>query len=433
MHPLHAFLDIAPESHFSIHNLPYGIFSRYPGSQPSVGVAIGEWILDLALLQEVGLLNEPRLAQKRPFEQPTLNSFMAMGRPIWQAVRQRLQQLLSREDTTLSQADRLREAALVKQTAVTMHLPAHIGDYTDFYSSKEHASNVGRMFRGPENPLLPNWLHLPVGYHGRASSVVVSGTDIRRPQGQTMPPQAEAPVFGPSQEVDFELEMGFFIGPGNQLGHPIAIDQAPEHIFGMVLVNDWSARDIQRWEYRPLGPFLAKSFATSVSPWVVTLDALAPFRVAGVAQDPAPLPYLQGAPDWAIDIQLEVQLQSQTSNTAHTISRSNFRHLYWTICQQLAHHASGGCNLQPGDLLASGTVSGPTPDSYGSLLELTWRGDNPIQLSPNESRTFLEDGDQLTLTGWCQGDGYRVGFGEVTGMLLPSHLGIHPQAREGKT
>lgn len=303
---------------------------------------------------------------------------------------------------------------------VELLLPAGIGDYTDFYSSREHASNVGRMFRGDENPLLPNWLHLPVAYHGRASSVVVSGTDIRRPLGQTLPDGARTPIFGPSQEMDFELEMGIFVGPGNALGRPIPVGKAAEHVFGIVLVNDWSARDIQRWEYRPLGPFLSKNLATSISPWVVTLEALTPFRRPGPEQDPEPLPYLRGGRERAYDIHLEVHLQSQAMDRPAVISRSNFRHLYWSINQQLAHHTITGCNMRPGDLLASGTISGPRPDSYGSMLELAWRGERPITLPDGETRRFLEDGDRITLTGYCQGDGYRVGFGEVTAKLLPA-------------
>jgi fumarylacetoacetase len=267
---------------------------------------------------------------------------------------------------------------------------------------------------------MPNWLHLPVAYHGRASSVVVSGTDVRRPKGQTKADDAAALTFGPSRSLDFELEMGFFVGPGNALGQPIPIEQAAEHIFGLVLVNDWSARDIQKWEYQPLGPFLAKNFATTISPWVVTLDALEPFRTAGPVQDPEPLPYLRSPGPWAYDIHLEVHLQTTEMDRPHCICRSNLKHLYWNICQQLAHHTVNGCNLRPGDLLASGTISGPAPDSYGSLLELAWKGTKPIVLPSGEKRSFLQDGDRVTLTGWCQGAGYRIGFGEAAGRILPA-------------
>jgi fumarylacetoacetase len=304
--------------------------------------------------------------------------------------------------------------------AVEMHLPAVVGDYTDFYSSREHATNVGAMFRGPEKALQPNWLHLPVAYHGRASSIVPSGTDIRRPLGQIVEPGASQPSLTPSRELDFELEIGQFVGPGNGLGQPITIDEAADHIFGLVLVNDWSARDIQRWEYRPLGPFLSKNLATSISPWVVTLDALEPFRCPGPEQDPEPLPYLRNAGNWAYDIHLEVQLHSIAQNNPVTVSRSNARYLYWNMCQQVAHHTITGCNLRPGDLLATGTISGPTPDSAGSMLELSSRGERPLQLPGNETRSFLEDGDMVTMTGWCQGDGYRVGFGELSGRIVPS-------------
>jgi fumarylacetoacetase len=313
----------------------------------------------------------------------------------------------------------LRGEALVPMAAVVMHLPAEIGDYTDFYSSREHATNVGTMFRGAENALMPNWLHLPVAYHGRASSVILSGVDVVRPSGQTTRGDETTPTFGPSRLMDFELEMGFFVGPGNALGEPIPVAKAAEHIFGMVLVNDWSARDIQKWEYQPLGPFLAKNLATSISPWVVTLDALEPFRRPGPVQEPEPLPYLRREGGWAYDIHLEVQLQTEQMDGPVTISRSNFRYLYWNICQQLVHHTITGCNMRPGDLLASGTISGPTADSYGSMLELTWRGERPIELPTGETRKFLGDNDLVAMTGWCQGEGYRVGFGEVTGQILP--------------
>ncbi len=309
---------------------------------------------------------------------------------------------------------------LVPQSAVEMVLPVDIGDYSDFYSSREHSTNVGTMLRGAQNALQPNWLHLPVAYHGRASSIVLSGTDLRRPRGQTKADDAAAPTFGPSRNLDFELEMGFFVGPGNELGYPIPIAEASDHIFGLVLVNDWSARDIQKWEYVPLGPFLSKNFGTSISPWVVTLDALQPFRIAGPVQDPAPLAYLQTNGLQAFDIQLEVHLQTTKMAQPQRISASNAKHLYWNIAQQLAHHTINGCNLRPGDLLASGTISGPTPDSYGSMLELAWKGTKPLSLPGGETRTFLQDGDRVTMTGWCQGNGYRVGFGEVTGSILPS-------------
>ncbi len=408
-----SFVPVSPDSHFPIQNLPYGVFST-PGTSPRVGVAIGDFVLDLAGLEQVGLL------ETRYFQRGELNAFMAAGRSVWSQVRARLQALLDARNPTLRDNPALRERLLIPQAQVTMHLPARIGDYTDFYSSKEHATNVGSMFRGKENALMPNWLHLPVAYHGRASSLVVSGTPIHRPWGQTVRGDETTPSFGPSRLMDFELEMGLLIGPGNELGSPIPVQEAGEHIFGLVLVNDWSARDIQKWEYQPLGPFLAKNLATTISPWVVTLEALEPFRTSGPVQDPEPLPYLRSSGDWAFDIHLEVGLQTPAMAEPATICRSNFRHLYWNMCQQVAHHTITGCNLRPGDLLASGTISGPTPDSYGSMLELAWRGTRPITLPDGSQRAFLADGDRVVMTGWCQGEGYRVGFGECAGQLLPA-------------
>lgn len=419
---LRSFIDVPANSHFPLQNLPYGIFSP-PGELARLGVRIGDWVLDLSAVAEAGLFTGPYLSSTDsstgPFSRSTLNAFMGLGRPAWREARTTLQELLSADNPTLRDDDALRRRTLFPATEVTMHLPASIGDFTDFYSSREHASNVGSMFRDPENPLLPNWLHLPVAYHGRASSIVVSGVDVHRPWGQIKEADAGAPTFRPSREVDFELEVGAFIGPGNRLSEPISVENAEDHVFGLVLVNDWSARDIQRWEYRPLGPFLAKNLATSISPWVVTMEALAPFRVSGPEQDPAPLPYLHAGSPCAYDVHLEASLRSPKMQEPAVITRTNFRRLYWSICQQVAHHTVTGCNLRPGDLLASGTVSGSTPDSYGSLLELSWRGQRPITLPNGETRTFLQDGDRLTLSGWCQGDGYRVGFGQVTARLLP--------------
>ena len=412
-----SFIPVSPESHFPIQNLPYGVFRPAAGGPPRAGVAIGDDVLDLAQLERYDLL------ETNFFNQPSLNAFMAAGRETWLAVRATLRHLLDAETPTLRDNAELRSKLFWRQAEVVMEMPAQIGDYTDFYSSREHATNVGIMFRGRENALMPNWLHLPVAYHGRASSIIPGGIDIHRPHGQTIRDGDAAPTFGPSRLMDFELEMGFFIGPGNDLGHPVPVQNAADHIFGLVLVNDWSARDIQKWEYQPLGPFLAKNLATSISPWVVTLDALEPFRRPSPPQDPAPLPYLRSVGDWAYDIHLEVHLQSEQMAAPHPICRSNFRYLYWNMCQQLAHHTITGCNLRPGDLLASGTISGPSPDSYGSMLELTWRGSQPLALPNGESRKFLQDGDRVTLTGWAQGDGYRVGFGEVSARLLPPLAG----------
>lgn len=417
---LRSFVPVSPESHFPIQNLPYGIFRCHSGGGPRAGVAIGEMVLDLAILEEAGLFDGPNLKGKNVFRQPTPNAFMALGRAAWSESRATISRLLRADEPTLRDNARLREQALVPRNAVEMLLPAAIGDYTDFYSSRQHAFNVGTMFRGPANALMPNWLHLPVAYHGRASSVVVSGTDLHRPNGQTKADEASVPSFGPSRSVDFEMETGFFIGPGNELGQPIPVAQAADHIFGMVLVNDWSARDIQKWEYVPLGPFLAKNFGTSISPWVVTLEALEPFRTAGPTQEPTPLPYLRETDHAAYDIHLEVFVQGASMDRPHRVCLTNHKHLYWSMAQQLAHHTVNGCNLRPGDLLASGTISGPTPDSYGSLLELAWKGDKPIAFPNGETRAFLKDGDRVTMTGWCQGQGYRVGFGEVTGKLLPA-------------
>jgi fumarylacetoacetase len=417
---LRSFVQVAPESHFPIQNLPYGVFRRKTGEPPAIGVAIGEYVLDMAVLEEQHLLDLPALHGRPVLSKASLNTFMAQGRTVWREARAAISRLLRHTEPTLRDNAPLRERALVPMTKVEMLLPVEIGDYTDFYSSREHASNVGTMLRGPQNALMPNWLHLPVAYHGRASSVVVSGTDLHRPCGQTKADDAAEPTFGPSRNVDLELEMGFFVGPGNRLGEPIPIAQAEEHIFGLVLVNDWSARDIQKWEYVPLGPFLAKNFGTSISPWVVPLEALEPFRVAGPAQDPKPLPYLQSSRPGSYDIHLEVTLQSEKMDRPYRICASNFKHLYWSMAQQLAHHTVSGCNLRTGDLLASGTISGPTPDSYGSMLELAWKGTKPIPLPNGETRVFLQDGDRMTMTGWCEGAGYRVGFGEVTGRILPA-------------
>jgi fumarylacetoacetase len=415
-----SFIPVAADSPFPIQNLPFGVFCRRGNASPRIGVAIGEHILDLTHLAQVNRLQLVELQGQPVFQTSRLNEFMALGRLAWSATRARVSHLLRADVAELRDDAELREQALLPMTEAAMQLPADIGDYTDFYSSREHATNVGTMLRGADNALMPNWLHLPVAYHGRSSSIVLSGTDIHRPCGQSKPDKAEAPLFGPSRSLDFELEMAVFIGPGNEFGKPIPINQSEEHLFGVVLLNDWSARDIQAWEYVPLGPFLAKNFATSISPWVVTMEALEPFRCAGPAQSPAPLPYLQVAGPAAYDIHLEVLLQSEKMEQPARIAHSNFKYLYWSMAQQLAHHTVNGCNLRPGDLLASGTISGATPDSYGSLLELAWRGSKPLTLPGGEQRSFLQDGDRLTLTGWCQGDGYRVGFGEVTGCILPA-------------
>ena len=417
--PLRSFIEVTPDSHFPLENLPFGIFQPR-GERARVGVAIGDLIADLSVLEEFDHFRSPEFQEQKIFSEDSLNKFLALGRPAWRKTREILQYLLSTETPNLRDHARLREKVFHAQKDVALKLPARIGNYTDFYSSYHHAHNVGTMLRGPENALMPNWKWLPVAYHGRASSVVISGTDVRRPSGQTKSPDAAAPTFGPTKSLDYELETALLIGPGNSLGEPVPINRAVDHVFGFILMNDWSARDIQAWEYQPLGPFLAKNFCTSISPWVVTLDALEPFREPLPPQDPEPLPYLRWKNDFTFDIYLEASLQTSSMNAPHVITQTNFQNLYWSIAQQLAHHTITGCNLELGDLLASGTISGATEESRGCMLELTWRGANPLKLPNGETRKWLEDGDTLTITGWAQGDGYRVGFGEVSGRILPA-------------
>lgn len=368
------------------------------------------------------LFEGPRLKDRAKdlFRAPHLNAFMEAGYETWHEARLTIKRLLSKDCATLRDDKELRARALVPQSEATMHLPAQIGDYSDFYASLDHATNVGTMFRGKDNALFPNWRYLPVGYHGRASTVVISGTPVRRPLGQTRPDQNAPPVFGPSQRLDYELEMAFLVGPGNRLGEPIPVEKAHEHIFGMVLMNDWSARDIQFWEYIPLGPFLSKSFATSISPWVVTMEALEPFKVMNTPQLPKPLGYLRHNDSFNFNIHLEAYLKPAGGSQAKRICRTNFAYLYWTGKQMLAHQTINGCEARAGDLLGSGTVSGPDPDSRACLLELTWKGENPIELPDGSKRTYLQDGDEVILTGWCQAQEYRVGFGTSRGVVLPA-------------
>jgi fumarylacetoacetase len=416
--PLRSFIEVPSDSHFPLENLPFGVFQPKQG-KPRVGVPIGDFIVDLSVLEKLGHFRSPEFGGRKIFSEDSLNAFLALGRPAWRKTREILQHLLSAETPILRDDPRLREKIFHAQKDVAMKLPARIHGYTDFYSSYHHAHNVGTILRGPENALMPNWKWLPVAYHGRASSVVISGTDVRRPQGQIKSPDASVPTFGPTKSLDYELEIAFLIGSGNSLGKPVLIDRAIDHIFGFVLMNDWSARDIQAWEYQPLGPFLAKNFCTSISPWVVTLEALKPFRKPLPQQDPEPLPYLRWEKDITFDIHLEAHLQTSSMNAPHVITRTNSQNLYWSFAQQLAHHTVNGCNLEPGDLLASGTISGATEESRGCMLELTWRGANPLKLPNGETRKWLEDGDRLTITGFCQGDGYRIGFGEVAARILP--------------
>ena len=414
-----SFVEVAPESNFPIQNLPYGVFRPRPRAAPRIGVAIGDLVFDLSVVEEAGLFDDREIRTERPFSRGELNKFMSMGRRVWMSARDTISHLLRDDERTVRDDAELRKRAFHEQRDVEMQLPAAIGDYTDFYSSKEHATNVGTMFRGKENALQPNWLHMPVGYHGRSSSIVVSGTDIRRPSGQLLPDAARNPVYGPCRLLDFELEVGFFVGAGNELGVPIPVDRAHEHIFGLVLVNDWSARDIQKWEYVPLGPFLGKNFATTISPWVVTLDALEPFRRQGPEPDLAPLPYLRGSRDMAYDVDLEVWLRPE-GGAEQIVSRSNTLNLYWSMSQQLAHHTVNGCNVRPGDLMASGTISGPSRENYGSLLELSWKGTQSLKFDGGIERTFLLDGDGVRMTGSARGDGYLVGFGDAYGLVLPT-------------
>lgn len=418
MHPndprLRSFIEVKADSDFPIQNLPYGVVSTADRPSPRVGVAIGEFVLDLAALQAAKLLDLP----EGVFTQSSINAFMALGPNVWRSTRARISALLRHDNPELRDNAELRAKALLPMRQVKLHLPLRVAGFTDFYSSKEHATNVGTMFRDKTNPLLPNWLHIPIGYNGRASTVVVSGTQIHRPRGQLKPPSAELPSFGPCKRLDFELEIGVVVGQSSAMGTMLTEQQAEEMIFGFTLLNDWSARDIQQWEYVPLGPFQAKAFATSISPWIVTREALEPFRVAGPVQDPAPLAYLQQKGANNYDMALEVALRTPAMQQPARISATNFKYMYWSSVQQLVHHASSGCAMSVGDLLGSGTVSGPAKDQLGSLLELSWNGTEPLQLPGGETRGFLEDGDSLVMRGWCQGDGYRVGFGEVEGTVL---------------
>ena len=419
---LTSFIDIASDSDFSIHNLPYGIFSETKDAAGNnnrrVGVAIGEQVLDLSVLEAEGLLS---LDGGPYFDKPTLNAFIDSGRDNWTKARSTIQALLSSDSDTLRDNTDLQKKALFKQADVTMHLPVHVPGFTDFYSSKEHATNVGTMFRDPSNALMPNWTEMPVGYNGRASTVIVSGTDVIRPSGQLKPNPDERPIFSPCKRLDFELETAFVVGRGNNIGQPIAVDEANDHIFGMVLLNDWSARDIQKWEYVPLGPFNAKTFASEVSPWIVTMDALAPFKTSCPTQEPKPLAYLnEKDSDTSFDINLSVELLPENSDEATVVCETNFKYMYWSMAQQLTHHTITGCKVEVGDMMGSGTISGPTPDSYGSMLEIAWNATKPVTLKGGETRSFIEDGDTVIMKGYSEKDGIRVGFGEVRGKVLPA-------------
>ena len=410
-------LHVDLNSDFPIQNIPFGVFLTND-DVITIGTRIGDTAIDLAALHQLGYFDGIPLTQDI-FLQDTLNDFIAEGRQTWLAVRNRIAELFDANNPSLKSNSKHKNTILFKLDEIEMKLPVQIGDYTDFYASKEHATNVGTMFRGKENALMPNWLHLPVGYHGRSSSIIPSNTPIIRPKGQTLPPASETPVFGPSKAVDFELEMAFITTDANELGEAISIENAESYIFGLLLFNDWSARVIQRWEYVPLGPFLGKNFASSVSPWIVTLDASEPFRVASPKQSPEPLPYLQFKGLKSFDIHLEVAIQPEDSKET-VVTRSNFKYMYWNMAQQLAHHSVNGCPINAGDMMGSGTISGPTTDSYGSMLELAWKGERPVKLENGLERVYIEDNDTVVLRGYCKNKNLRIGFGEVRTKLLAS-------------
>tara|TARA_B100000900_G_scaffold58713_1_gene44198 strand:+ start:6779 stop:8017 length:1239 start_codon:yes stop_codon:yes gene_type:complete len=411
---MNCWLDIPKNSDFSIDNLPFGIFSTKTTSK-RVGVAIGDSIIDLLACNDSGIFIGLKI-NNSVFENDFLNDFINLGKNKTNWVRKTIQEHLTDESSPL----KLNNKLLIPMNNAEMHLPVKIGDYTDFYSSIEHASNIGSMFRDPSNPLLPNWRHLPVGYHGRASSIIVSGINIHRPKGQVMPIDSDIPEFVSSKRMDFELEMGYIIGKNSNLGSSISTQDAENYIFGKVLFNDWSARDIQKWEYVPLGPFLGKSFASSISPWVVTLEALAPFKVDGPIQNPEVLDYLKFEGLKNYDINLRVSILPEKTNIETIVCKSNFKYMYWNMSQQIAHHTINGCNLNIGDVMASGTISGKSNDSYGSMLELSWGGKKNIELNDGSSRKFIEDYDSVIMRGYCEKDNIRVGFGEVKSKLLPS-------------
>ena len=411
-----SWLHVDKNSDFPIQNIPFGVFLTRDDII-TIGTRIGDTAIDLGALHQLGYFDNIPLTEDI-FLQDTLNDFIADGRQTWRAVRNRIADIFDANNNSLRSNAAHKEVVLFRLDEIEMQLPVHIGDYTDFYASKEHATNVGTMFRGAENALMPNWLHLPVGYHGRSSTIIPSGIPVHRPQGQTLPNGSENPVFGPSKLVDFELEMAFITTNANDIGEPIPIEDAESYIFGLVLFNDWSARDIQKWEYVPLGPFLSKNFASSISPWIVTLDALEPFRTSGPDQSPEPLPYLQFSGNRSFDIKLEAAIQPKDAQET-VVTRSNFKYLYWNMAQQLAHHSVNGCRINAGDMMGSGTISGPDPSSCGSMLELSWRGEKPVVLTNDQSRKFIEDYDTVIMRGYCENKGTRIGFGEVRSQLLP--------------
>ncbi len=409
-------LEVASDSDFPIQNIPFGVFLTRD-DVITIGTRIGDYAIDLGALHQLGYFEGIPLTDDI-FLQDSLNDFISDGKKTWRLVRNRIGDIFDIDNASLRDHAEHRNTVIFTLDEIEMQLPVQIGDYTDFYSSIEHATNVGVMFRGKENALMPNWLHVPVGYHGRSSSIIPSGIPIHRPQGQTLPAGAENPVFGPSKRVDFELEMAFITTDANHLGEPIPIDEAEDYIFGVVVFNDWSARDIQKWEYVPLGPFLGKSFASSISPWIVTLDALEPFRVETPKPLKPQLEYLQYTGKKSYDIHLEVGITPENGEET-IVSRSNFKYMYWNMAQQLTHHTVNGCPVNSGDMMGSGTLSGKTPDSYGSMLELSWAGKNPVKLNDGSERTFINDGDTVTMRGHCKNEHVRIGFGEVSSKLLP--------------
>ncbi|SKB67770.1 fumarylacetoacetate hydrolase [Salegentibacter holothuriorum] len=409
-------LETSETTDFPIQNIPFGVFLTRD-DVITIGSRIGDFAIDLGALHQLGYFEGIPLTDDI-FLQDTLNDFISDGKKTWRLVRNRIADIFDANNEKLRDNQEHRSRVLFTLDEIEMQMPVQVGDYTDFYSSKEHATNVGTMFRDPDNALLPNWLHIPVGYHGRSSSIIPSGIPVHRPQGQTKPKDSDTPVFGPSKRVDFEVEMAFITTDANPLGEPIPIEEAEEYIFGMVLFNDWSARDIQVWEYVPLGPFLAKNFASSISPWIVTLDALEPFRTEGPKPEVELFPYLQSTGKKSFDINLEVSLKPENSEET-PLAKTNFKHMYWNMSQQLAHHTVNGCPVNSGDMMASGTISGKTPDSYGSMLELSWKGEKPIKLKDGSERKFIEDHDTVIMRGYCESEGRRIGFGEVSSQLLP--------------
>lgn len=410
-------LNTPAETDFPIQNIPFGVFLTRDDII-TIGTRIGDYAIDLGALHQLGYFKDIDLTDDI-FLQDTLNDFISDGRKTWRLVRNRISDIFLKDNPTLRDNLEHRSNILFDIEEIEMQLPVSVGDYTDFYASKEHATNVGSLFRGPENALLPNWLHIPIGYHGRSSSIIPSGTPIRRPIGQSKPGDDGIPGFGPSKLLDFELEMAFITTDTNDLGKRVTIDEAEDYIFGLVLFNDWSARDIQAWEYVPLGPFLGKSFASTISTWIVTLDALEPFRIQGPKQDPTPLPYLQQGKNKNFDIKMQVAIQPE-NDVVTVVSNSNFKYMYWSMAQQLTHHTVNGCNVRSGDMMGSGTISGPTKDSYGSMLELSWRGQNPVSLKNGVERKFINDYDTVIMRAFGEKDGLRIGFGECSGKVLPA-------------